>query len=234
MRTRITRPRLGAYRSYQRYGIQRFEQAALNASNRGATIAKGRLRAAFSSARLGRLGYAIGSGSDLRKGSRVRKVGNGFSASGWLFIRSRSERTLGAIEAYTEGAEIRPRKGRWLWIATDMIPPRVGKYRMTPERYAQSGLVEKIGPLIMIDGRASSEKLLIVRNVTTRKAGRANARRMPKKGKIRAGREAQEQIIAFVGIRRTSRQARVNARSIIGDVQRQMPQLIAQSLGNMK
>lgn len=232
IRSYLTGPRLGAYRDFQRFAIQRFERAALIATDRAATLAKGSLRAEFSAAGLGRLGYAVGSGSDLRKSGRVRRIGaNGFAASGWLFVRSRSERTEGALDAYTEGADIRPVKGKYLWIATDAIPSRVGRYKMTPERYAASGLVQRIGPLVMINGRHAGEKLLVVRHVTTRLAGSPRARRMPKNGRPRPGREAQEQVVAFVGIRRTSRGARVNVRRIITGVLQQFPRLYTQALG---
>lgn len=233
IRPYLTGPRLEAYRDFQRLGIQRFEHAALIATDRAATLAKNSLRGEFSGASLGRLGYAIGSGSDLRKSGRVRRIGaNGFAASGWLFVRSSSARTEGTLDAYTVGADIRPVKGRYLWIATDAIPSRVGRYKMTPERYAASGLVDRIGPLVMINGRHAGEKLLVVRNVTTRLAGSLKTRRMPKNGRVRPGRAAQEQVVAFVGIRRTSRSARVDVRRVITSVMQQFPQLYMQALGN--
>lgn len=206
------------FREFQRFAEQRFERAALIASDRMTVDAKNDLRRSMSGAGLGRLGLAIGSGSDIRKGGRVARRGAGFSASGWLYIRSKSERTVGAIQAYTEGATISPVKGRWLWIATDSIPQRVGKFRMTPQRYNASGLVNSIGPLVMIPGRNSGEALLVVRGVTTRLAGRPNARRAPRSGRARAGREVQDFVVAFVGIRRTSRVARVNVETIINGV----------------
>jgi len=234
MRTSLTRPRLGAYREFQRFGIQRFERAGLVVSDRLATRSKDALRSAMGGAGLGRLGFAVGSGSDLKKTGRVHRSGNsGFSASGWIFVRSRSERTLGAIEAYTEGADIRPVKGRWLWIATDAIPSRVGRMRMTPERYNQSGLVSSIGPLVFLPGRHGGEARLVVRDVTVRGADGRRARRTPRRGGIRAGRERRDEITAFVGIRRTSRQARVDARQEIQAVVHTAPQEWTKALGSI-
>ena len=98
------------------------------------------------SAGLGRLGNAIGNGGDLGKRGAVRSQGGGWSASGWVHVRSRSERTAGAIEAYTAGAEIAPRKGRRLRIPSDDIPARVGRRSVTPETYTLLGWSPKIGP----------------------------------------------------------------------------------------
>jgi len=231
---RIGRPKMEAFKDFEKFSIQRLENAALIATDRAASQAKVDMRGIFGGQRLTRLGMAIGSGSDLRKGGRVQRFGtNGFRTSGWLYIRSKSERTLGAIEAYTEGAEITPRNGRYLWIATDAIPARVGKYRMTPARYNASGLVSSIGPLVAIPGRHAGEMLLVVRNVSTRLAGRPNARRLPKSGRARAGREAQEFIVAFVGIKRTSRTARIDVPSIMRTISNQLPNLIGQALGEL-
>lgn len=221
------------FRTFEREAIQRSERAALIATDRAALMAKDTLRQQMRGAGLGRLGNAIGSTSDLKKGGRIKRRGRlGFSASGVVYIRGRSERTHGAIEAYTEGAEILPVRSRWLWIATDQIPARVGRYRMTPSRYRSGGLEERIGPLVEIKGRNSGERLLIVRNVTTSAKPRS-ARRLPRRGGVRAGRELQESVVAFVGIRRTSRQARVDARAIISGIQRSMPELLRKAYGEV-
>ncbi|PZU59836.1 MAG: hypothetical protein DI547_04995 [Sphingobium sp.] len=228
----MTRPGLGAYRAFERAAVQRMESAALIATDRAAGMALRTLRTTMAGAKLGRLGYALGSGSDLKKGGRLRRFGaTGFSASGWVHIRSRSERAAGSVVAYTEGADILPTKG-WLWIATDAIPARVGRYRMTPSRWRAAGLDSRIGPLVQIPGRNAGESLLVVKNVTTRITGRANARRLPRNGRVRAGREVRDQIVAFIGIRRTSRQARVNVRAIMTWAQSNLPRLIADAMGD--
>jgi hypothetical protein len=231
IRSRISFGGSSLVREFQRSSIQRLERAALIATDRAATIAKNEIRSAMSGGGLGRLGFALGSTSDLQKGRLLRRGPEGFSASGVVFVRSRSERTMGAIEAYTEGAEIGPRRGRWLWIATPDIPARSQRYRMTPARYVKNGLEQSIGPLVFIPGRHPGEALLVVRNVTVSTAGRrGSARRLPKRGGIRPGRDVKDFIVAFVGIRRTSRAARVNVRAIIAQVQQRLPELISAAM----
>jgi hypothetical protein len=204
-----------ALADFRRYSIQRAENACLVASDRSSVGAHRELRSAMRGARLGTLGQAIGQTSDLKKAGRVHRIGRGgFSASGVVFVRSKSERTLGAIEAYTEGASIRPVRSRWLWIATDQIPARVGRFRMTPERYRRGGLEQRIGPLVQIPGRHSNEALLIVPDVTVARSGRRGSA-LRRKSRVVPSREARDHIVAFVGIRGTSRQARIDPRAII-------------------
>ena len=202
------------------------------ATDRAARDALSTLRAQMAGAGLGRLGNAITSTSDLRRSGRVHRRGaEGFSASAIIHLRTANERTVGTIISYTEGAEISPR-GPWLWIATPDLQKRVkGNYRMTPARYRAGGFEGRIGPLIQIPGRHPGEALLIVRDVTVRAAGRANPRRLPNSGRVRAGRVLQQQFVAFVGIRRTSRRARVNPNAIFDWARSTLPTLISQALG---
>jgi hypothetical protein len=214
-RSAVGRP--GQFGDFRRECIQRLERASLKATDRAARAALTDIRGAMAGAGLGKLGNALGAGSDLQKGRGVRRfAGGGFRASGWVYLRSRSDRAVGAIEAYTEGAEITPKRSRWLWISTDEIPRRAGRYRMTPALYNSTGLNSRIGPLVQIPGRHRGEALLIVRNVTVDRFGRrGKARRLPKRGGVGASRERRNFIVAFVGIRRTSRSARVSPRQII-------------------
>lgn len=212
MRARLRRPGKGAFAAHRRFAIQRFEQAALIATDRAATDLKNELRTEFSGAGLGRLGMAFGTFSFLGANKRVIRNGqSGFFAGARVIVRTRSERTQGAIAAYSYGADIAPvKKGGWLWIPTDNAPKRIGKYRITPKRYSESGLTSSIGPLVFIPGRHAGEALLVVKNVTVRSAGRSNPRRLPRSGRARAGREARDFIVMFVGIKRTARAARVD------------------------
>jgi hypothetical protein len=230
IRSRVAFGSSSLIRDFERNSIQRLERAALVATDRAARLAKTEIRTAMSGAGLGRLGFALGHSSDLEKGRLFRRGSEGFSASGVVFIRSRSERTLGAIESYTEGADITPKRGRWLWIATDEIPRRVARYRMTPARYVKAGLDQSIGPLEFVPGRNPGEALLVVRTVTVNRTRRGSARRLPKRGGVRPGREVKDFIVAFVGIRRTSRAARVNPRAIITGIQQRLPDLIAAAM----
>lgn len=227
----IGRP--GQFREFERFCIQRLEQSALRASDQAARQATLDIRSAMRGAGLGRLGNALGNGSDLKKTGKVHRRGaEAFSASGWIHIRGRSERTVGAIVAYTEGAEIRGVRSPWLWIATDEIPRRAGRQKMTPALYNKAGLDSRIGPLFQIPGRHAGESLLIVRDVTVDRFGRrGRAKRLPRRGAVGSSRERREFIVAFVGIRRTSRTARVNPNSIIAANAARIPALIAADLG---
>jgi hypothetical protein len=212
-------PPPSAFDGFRRDTESRLKAAALNATFKRAEAAKNEVREKMAAAKLGRLGFAIGSGGDAEKNGAVRPMGNGWSASGWLFVRSQSPRTKGAIEAYTEGAEISPRKGRYLWIASDDLPRLVGRgadrERMTPAVYNQRGYAEKIGPLRFVRGRGGTA-FLIVRSTTVSASGKPRSARAPKRnGQPRRGQAAAENVIAFIGIPRTSRAARVDVREIV-------------------
>lgn len=212
--------------------MPKIERAALLATHRAAEKAKAKLRADMAGASLGRLGQAIGSTSDHRKGRGVYRRGNGWSASGIVHTRTMSERSLGAIEAYTSGAVIRPVRSRWLWIPTNNIP-RLGKgrKRLTPGTWVSSGMETKIGPLVRI--RASNgNPLLIVRNVGVSLAGKSrSARSLRKNGMPRRGQARQEFIVAFIGIPHTWRAARVDVLAIMESIQGELPELFNQAFG---
>ena len=101
-------PPRSAFDAFERASIARLKEATLRATQRAAEKAKRELRSQMSGAGLSRLGNAIAPGGDAEKSGRVKAQGKNWSASGWLAIRSKSERTRGAIEAYTGGAEIAP------------------------------------------------------------------------------------------------------------------------------
>lgn len=203
------------------------------ATDRGARDGADLVRADMAQAGLGRLGGAIGAGSDFRR-QRVHQTGRGFKVSGWIHVRGRSERTLGALKIYTEGGDIAPVKGGWLWIATPEIPRLSRRRRMTPALYNANGFAQRIGPLVFVRGRHAGEALLIVRNVTVDRFGRrGKARRLPRRGAIGSTREQREFIVAFVGIRRTSRAQRVNPRRIVAATAVNQPRLLSTELRNV-
>jgi len=207
-------PDITALTRIQRAFDRQMEQRLLDESDRAAAEALTDMRREMEAAGLGRLGNGLGYTSDKKKGKGVHRSGRRVSASGVIFIRSGSERTRGAIESYTAGAEIRPKKGRYLWIATDDIPARVGRKRITPELYNRSPLVTRIGPLVRVTA-ANGTPLLIVRNVGVNAAGAArSARSLTKRGQPRKGQIGVDYIVAFFGIERTKRTARVNPKAI--------------------
>ena len=167
-----TRGRAALEREFSR----RLEKSALQMTDRAAAKAKDRIRADMAAAGLGRLGFALGSGSDLKKSGQVHRKGNGWSASGWVAVRSRSQRTQGAIESYTEGSTILPRRGRYLWFATDDIKrlARVplpnsggnsyGNVRLEPRLWDRT-YGRTLGPLFPMKA-ADGTPLLAIRNAT--------------------------------------------------------------------
>lgn len=195
--------------------FQKFaERRLLVESDRAATEAKDEIRDEMTRARLGRLGNAIGATSDLKKGNGVHRSGGKTTASGVVFIRSKSERTRGTIASYTEGGEILPRNSRWLWIATDDVPARAGRVKITPGNWSKFGLDQRIGPLVLVKS-VNGWPLLVVKDASVSLSGKPrSAKSLTKTGKLRKGQTARSFIVAFYAIPRTSRQARLNPRAI--------------------
>lgn len=193
------------------------ERLALDVSDRAAAKLKSQIRQDMAGAKLGRLGQAITHTSDKIKGGGVYRRGDVSRASGIVYIRSRSPRTVGAIISYTEGANITPKKGRFLWFPTDQAQRLVGKgkarTRLTPALWKSSGMEAKLGRLFRIRG-ASGNPILVVRNVGVSAVGARGGkpRGLTKRGAARKGDRIAEIVPIFVGIPRTSRQARINVR----------------------
>lgn len=188
------------------------EELALNVSDRGAVRLKQMIRQDFDKAGLKKLGNAIGATSDKKKRGTVFRRGGRVSASGAVFIRSKSERTVGAIISYTEGAQITPKKSRYLWIPTDNIQRLAGsgkdRTRMTPQIYRQRGFEQRFGKLVEIKSD-NGNPLMVVQNAAQGAAGgRIKAR--TKTGRLRKGTVERKMLVLFIGIPRTSRAARVN------------------------
>lgn len=230
IKVELRMPPRSAFDNFERETKARLQAASLNATQIAAGRAKSKIQTDMRGAGLGRLGNAIGNGGDLGKRGAVRSTGAGWSASGWVHVRGRSERTAGAIEAYTAGAEISPRRGRWLWIPTDDIPARVGKRSITPENYSRLGLATKIGPLVFVL-TPSGQALLVVQGASLSGSGKSrSAKSRRKDGGLRKGQVAAETIVAFVGIRRTSRRGRVDVPAIMREAQASLPELLEQQL----
>lgn len=202
------------------------ERAALRTVDRAATRGKTSIRSGFSSAGLAGLGRAIGSNAD----KAVRPIGDdGFTASAQFFVRSRSERTRGAIEAYTEGATILPVRSRLLWFPTEEIRRVAGsrgnRQRVTPGNWAALGLDTKIGPLVTIQTKRGP--IMVVPRVGVSGAGKKrSARSLTKSGRPRKG-DVEAGIVAFIGIPRTIRLSRVNIRELLRAAQNELPAIFA-------
>lgn len=207
------------------------------ATGRGTSRLKTDLRDGMRGAGLGRLGQALGSVSDADRGGTGKRYPDGsISAGGVIFVRSRSARTVGALTSYLgDGStEITPRRGRWLWFPSDEIR-RIGgsgaaKRRLTPGNWSKFGMDRKIGPLVRVTARGG-RPLLIVKEVGVSAAGRRrSARSLTKSGRPRKG-DVSAGIIAFIGIPRTSRQARVDHRRLHREVMAELPAMMRQALG---
>lgn len=226
----------GPFDEFRRFAVQRMEQAALLATQKAASIAKSRIRSEMAGAGLGKLGQAIDATSDKTKGRSVHRYsGGGFSASGVVFVRSKSERTLGAIEAYTQGADIRPVHSRWLWIPTDEIQriagSGAGRRRLTPGNWAQFGMDTKVGPLIKIKS-INGYPLLVVKNTNVPLSGaRGRPRANLKNGRAPKGYGQKQFLVAFIGIPFTARSARIDVTAIMRSVQAELPTLFNQAFG---
>lgn len=191
------------------------EQLALDVSDRAATRAKNAIRSDMAGAKLGKLGQAVDATSDKAKGRGVNRDGDVVRASGIVYIRSKSPRTVGAIISYTEGADILPVKGRWLWFPTDNAQRVVGtgknRTRLTPALWKERGLDRKIGPLIRLKS-VNGNPILAVKSVGVSAVGARGGRprRLLKSGRPSKGDRVAELVVMFIGIPRTSRQARID------------------------
>jgi hypothetical protein len=220
-----------AFDAYEAFNEARIQRAMLRATDRGSRNLRLMIRAAMAAAGFGRLGQAYGARSDAQSGRGVHpQADGGFSASGMLYVRTRSERTRGALASYTRGSEIAPVRGRWLWIPTPDAPRISRRARLTPGDWSASGLDSRIGPLVMIksvDGRP----LLVVRNVGVSLAGRAHsARSLTKTGRARKGQVEKPFVVMFVAIPRTSRAARVDIDALHRQVMSELPAILSQEI----
>ena len=192
----------------------RLRRAALSESKIAARETLEDLRQQMGAAGLGRLGFALGSGGDEQV--HMRPDG-GWSASGWVFIRSQSPRTRGAIISYTEGAKIAPRKGRWLWIPTDEAYRTVGlppgsdtkKARLEPHLWDRTW-GNRFGPLRVIKS-VNGHPLYIIDNPASVSASgkRGTLKPLLKSGRAPKGNVIKEFIVMFIAIPNTSRAARI-------------------------
>lgn len=231
IRAEVQAPTADAVAAYRRDVLQRLERASVRTVDTISRRGKSAIRQRMAGAGLGRLGNAVGSSADDQV---KRHSGDRFSVSAQFFARSRSERTLGALAAYTEGAEIGPRRGRWLWIPTDNAQRLVGsganRRRLTPALWRERGLDSKIGPLILLRS-VNGHPIMAVENVGVGASGRnRSAKSLTKKGLPRKGQVKRQLVVMFVGIPRTARAARVNLTEILNQVRAEMSGIFASEL----
>ena len=211
---------------YRRDTERALERSSIRTVDTLARRGRAEIRQRMAGAGLGRLGSALDANADT---GAIRR-GDGFSTSARFFARSRSERTLGALAAYSQGSDIRPVRARWLWIPTDAIPRTSKRERMTPALWRANGFDRKIGPLRLIksiDGRP----LLVVDEVGVAASGKSrSAKSLTKSGAPRKGQVRKELLVAFIGIPSTSRAARVNITEILEEVRAKLPAILSTEL----
>ena len=201
------------------------EQYMLDVTDEAADRSKESIRNEMRQSGLGRLSNAIGSTSD-KKQRTIKRRGERVSTYGAVFIRSRSPRTVGAIKSYTEGSDISPRKGRYLWIATDDIKrlarvplPSTGgrsraNVRLQPHLWDRT-YGRTLGPLIPIRGK-DGMPLLVIKDTTVSASGKSGSvKPRTKTGKVRKGQVEKDIVVAFNGIPNTKRAARINPEAIV-------------------
>jgi len=218
LRADVRGPSATALTALHRRHLGKVERALIRTASYASSEGIKRVRLGMAGAGLGRLGNAIGAKADERLHRRI----DGFSASAQFFIRSGSARSRGAIEAYTQGADIRPKRGRWLWVPTNDAQQLVGsgksRQRLTPGLWREYGMDKKIGPLVTIRS-VNGYPLLAVEKVGVDLSGRPrSARALTKKGLPRKGQVERSLVVMFVAIPWTSRAARVSVRAILRQV----------------
>lgn len=170
---------------------------------------------------LGKLAGAVGRTSSKRK---VQKPKRPYGA---IYARGGDESRAGqALESYTRGATIIPKRGRWLAFPTNAVPRTINRRRTTPMLYRRSGLQTSIGVLhfVQVNPRLA---LLVVRNVTlhpkTHQAKRAG-KRAPRT------RVPAKEVVAFILIKQTRRAVRFNKDREVWKVARTMPDKMKKNL----
>ncbi len=234
MQFEVRPPSSASYASAKRITLTRLSRAVGKATDDTAREARNDMKTAMLNTGLGKLSRAIRYTSDKAKG-RIPDINsntNRWRAGATVFATNGSDRTEGALQSYTNSTTtIVPRRGRWLAIATDEIPKRVGRYRMTPELYVSSGLDRRIGELEFIPSKRPNEALLIARNVSVNGArGFGQARRIPRHGRTPGGRKRVDFVVAFILIRITRRAERFNPGAIFKGQFLKLPDRIKSNL----
>jgi len=212
-----------AVEAQKRRAKEEIRRAARIAVDQAGTLALEAVREGMRSAGLGRLGFAVGESSALKK--RDPGLWAVLYAKGQ---RNPDSRSAGALEAYTEGVTIKAKPGSvWLAYSTPAIPKFVGLRRMTPDLYKSSGLEARLGKLMFRPTKRRGVALLIVRNVTVSpKNGRAR-RAGPRAPRTRI---SQREIVVFVLIRYTRRAKRFDHLRVIQQYANQVPKLMEAEL----
>jgi len=193
-------------------------RAAQFATEKASADAAVHIRARIQTVGLGRLAGAVGQTSSMKKGQTPT------TPYGAIYARGSDESRAGqALEAYTQGVTIRARNKEWLAFATPAVPRVIGRRRLTPELYRQSGLVGSIGPL-QFKPISANLAFLVVKNVTLHPRTHRAKAAGPRAPRTRV---AAAEVVAFVLIRVTRRAKRFDKDRIVAAYSGQVPDLIA-------
>lgn len=205
--------------------------ATISATDRASKDAQRDLQARIRSVGLGRLGGAVGQTSMKREGQSEQ----GRKPYGVIFARGGDDSLGGgALESYSRGSRIAPKGDGWLWIPQVAIPRfiRVGgrRWRTTPELYNNSNLVSSIGKL-EFKPIGGNKALLVIRRASVNiRTGRA---RSPIKRKSSTSTKEKD-VIAFVGIKRTSRIKRFDKDDVVRPRAQRLPVYIQEELARIR
>ena len=140
---------------------------------KGTDVLKGTLRSQITRAGLGRR---------LANTWRGKFYDNdrGFNVAGFVYSKAQT-----IVRAHTEGATIRPKRGRYLAIPTPSAPRRGAnpRKRMSPSNWPQ----DKFGPLRLIRRRSGPDLLVADEVRISAKTGRASKAKRTKTGKMGKG-----------------------------------------------
>ena len=155
----------------------------------------------------------------------------GFSASGWIYTRSRSERSLGALKIYSEGGDILP------------CHRQVGVDSDQKRTQAHWSLSYHARTLFEIQPRLEHRPTGIPARTPSRRSAacrqeRQHAQRAipihaacPEVAVHAAGREAHDFIVMFIGIKRTSRAQRFSPSIVTVSSSPKLPSYWYQAMG---
>lgn len=199
MRIVVTAPNIADLRN-QAKALQRAQQGAMHrAVDKATKLARDGIQQKMKAVGLGRLGGAVKFTSSERKRRRTPE-----EAWGAIFAAGGDEsRAGGALEAYSRGVTIHGRNVDWLAIATKALPKRVGRYRMTPQRYEAAG--SPLGPLVF-KRLTANKAILIAQGDFTVSVKTGKAKKFA--GRATRSRTRQRDVVVFVLIRETRRAKR--------------------------
>lgn len=213
-------------RQKQRYLRDRRE-AELFATDKGATVMARGTQNKIRSVGLGKLAQGVGHTSSLKKRDRTGQP------YGVMYARGGDESRGGkTLEAYSRGAYITAKRGKWLAISTGAIPKMISaggrRRRITPELYRQSSLMTSLGPLQFVQ-QSLNRAVLIAKNVAVSpKTGRAKRATGRERSLVR-----QKSVVAFVLIRSTSRAQRFDKDDQARIAHGQMPEFLGEGFARV-